>query len=273
MKAGTTWLYAVLARHPELHFAMEKELHYFYHRYVNSDQLSEAYRLRQTRDRYLLRFDPEKANIDMVRANLHWISAYLDRPVDDFWYRNLFQLRPHQKYACDFSNLNALLPAEVWPRIADKCDRLRVIFTMRDPLERLWSHTKFHLQHTGELDRLAHWGQREIDAFVRQPHIWANAEYGGVLRNLRGGLGRECFRVQFFEDVHRDQRGALRDIERFLGIAAFDYPQDLLDRRFTESAKRAMPAFFAELFAGDVQRIIAEVREEGYEPPAQWFGV
>lgn len=27
MKAGTTWLYAVLERHPALHFTPEKELH------------------------------------------------------------------------------------------------------------------------------------------------------------------------------------------------------------------------------------------------------
>jgi hypothetical protein len=40
MKAGTTWLYAVLERHPALHFTPEKELHYFYHRYVNDRHLS-----------------------------------------------------------------------------------------------------------------------------------------------------------------------------------------------------------------------------------------
>lgn len=45
MKAGTTWLYAVLARHPALHFAMEKEIHYFYHRYVDQSQLNETRRL------------------------------------------------------------------------------------------------------------------------------------------------------------------------------------------------------------------------------------
>lgn len=122
MKAGTTWLYAVLARHPELHFAMEKEIHYFYHRYVDDNQLSEPRRLAEARNRYLLRFDPEKTNIDAVRSNLHWLSAYLDRPVDDFWYRNLFQLRKFQTYACDFSNLNTHLPAEAWPQISAKCD-------------------------------------------------------------------------------------------------------------------------------------------------------
>ncbi len=270
MKAGTTWLYAVLARHPELHFAMEKELHYFYHRYVNPSQLSETYRLREARNRYLHRFDPDKANIDAVRANLRWVSAYLERPVDDYWYRNLFQLRDHQTYACDFSNLHAQLPMEAWPQIANKCDRLRVIYTMRDPVARLWSHTKFHLQLTGHLDKLESWGPAQFNEFVRRPHIWINAEYGQVLRNLRGGLRPEMFKVLFYEDLHQNQRDKLRGIEDFLGIAPFDYPDTLLSQRFTESVKHRMPGFFPDLIAKDVKRICDEVEAEGYTVPAGW---
>ncbi len=270
MKAGTTWLYAVLARHPALHFAMEKEIHYFYHRYVNPDQLSEAYRLREARNRYLFRFDPEKANIDAVRANLHWVSAYLSRPVDDYWYRNLFQMRDHQTYACDFSNLHAQLPLEAWPQIAGKCNRLRVLYTMRDPVQRLWSHTKFHLQLTGQLDKLDTWEPEQFNEFIRRPHIWVNAEYGQVLRNLRGGLAPEMYKVIFYEELHQDQRGTLRAIEDFLDLPPYDYPQAVLDQRFTESIKHQMPDFFPDLIKDDVARICEEVEAEGYQVPERW---
>lgn len=270
MKAGTTWLYAVLSRHPALHFAMEKEIHYFYHRYVNPNQLSEGYRLREAKNRYLFRFDPEKANIDAVRGNVQWVAQYLSRPVDDYWYRNLFQMRDHQKYACDFSNLNAQLPMDAWPQIEEKCDRLRVLYTMRDPVNRLWSHTKFHLQLTGHLDKLETWGPAEFSEFIRRRHIWVNAEYGKVLRNLKGGLSPEVYKVIFYEDLHQDQRGTLREIERFLGLPAFDYPQALLEQRFTESVKRKMPAFFPEVVREDVMRICDEVSAEGYDIPARW---
>ena len=270
MKAGTTWLYSVLSRHPALHFALEKEIHYFYHRYVNPAQLSEAYRLREARNRYILRFDPDKANIDAVRANMRWVGDYLSRPVDDYWYRGLFHLRDHQQYACDFSNLNAQLPADAWPQIAQKCDRLRVLFTMRDPIKRLWSHTKFHLQITGRLDLLDRWGPAEFNEFVRRPHIWVNAEYGRILRALQAGLSDEMLKVLFYEELHADQRGALREIEHFLEITPFDYPQAVLDRRLTESVRHQMPPFFADLFAEDVHRIQGEVAALGYPIPAAW---
>jgi len=270
MKAGTTWLYAMLDRHPELLFCPEKEVHYFYHRYVDAAQLSEARRLENARERYLLRFDPDRANIDRVRQNLHWVSAYLSGPVDDHWYRNLFQMRRHHRYACDFSNLSAHIPADVWPRIEAGCDRLRVLYTMRDPLGRLWSHTKFHLQVTGQLGALRTWGPREFDDFVRQPFIWDNAEYGRVLRALRTGLSEDVWRAVFYDDMHADQRAMLAKIEDFLGIARFDYPQELLERRVTASVRHPMPGFFADLFADDLRRIRQEVRAEGFALPAAW---
>lgn len=271
MKAGTTWLYAAMARHPALHFAMEKEIHYFYHRYVNDSMMSESRRMEEARNRYILRFDPKTASLDAVRNNLRWVASYLDRPVDDFWYRNLFQLRPHEVYACDFSNLNAHLPAEVWPRISERCDKLRVLYTMRDPVKRLWSHTKFHLQVTDQTAMLDTWGPKDFEEFIRQPHIWENAEYGAVLRRLKTGLAKDQYKAIFYEDMHSDQRGSLRQIEQFLGITAFNYPQGQLDRRFTESIKHPMPDFFADLVADDVKRIRTEVEAEGYTLPEKWL--
>jgi hypothetical protein len=270
MKAGTTWLYAVLERHPALHFTPEKELHYFYHRYVNDRHLSEKRRLESAKNRYLFRFDPETANIDRIRGNLHWVASYLDRPVDDFWYRNLFHMRDAETWACDFSNLHAFVPGDVWPRIAADCDRLRVLYTMRHPLKRLWSHVKFHLQVTGGLHFLDEWGPEDFERFARLPHIWDNAEYGAVLRRMKAGLKEEERKVIFYEDLHADHRGTLRSIEEFLGIPPFNYPQPLLDRRFTESVSKPMPDFFPGLFAADIDRITAEIEAEGFVIPEKW---
>lgn len=270
MKAGTTWLYAVLNRHPALNFSAEKEIHYFYHRYVNKKQLSEVNRLKAAKKKYIHRFDPEASNIDHVRQNLSWVIAYLDRPVDDFWYRNLFEMRRGQEYVCDFSNLNTHLPAQAWPEIEAKCEKLRVLYTMRDPVKRLWSHTKFHLQFSGQLDKLESWGPDDFETFIRQPHIWDNAEYGRVLRNLKQGLASDSWKAIFYEDIHTDQRGMLRQIEDFLNLPAFHYPNDMLERRFVESVSRPMPVFFAEIIEQDVARICEEVQAEGFVLPASW---
>jgi hypothetical protein len=271
MKAGTTWLSAMLRRHPELHFTPEKEIHYFHHIYMDRNSLSDQRRLREAKNRYIFNFNPETANPEMVRRNLAWVAAYLDSPVDDFWYRNLFQMRGPERYACDFSNLNAHLPAEAWSRIAGKCTTLKVLYTMRDPVKRLWSHTKFHLQFSGELDKLQSWTPKEYLQFIRQPHIWDNAEYGAALRRMKSGLPEGSLKVIFYEDIHADQAGALKEIEDFLGVANHPYPAPLLAKRFTESVKHEMPEFFPGLIANDVARIRTEVAAEGFTIPDNWI--
>lgn len=269
MKSGTTWLYQVLEKHPEIYFCPEKEIHYFYAAYVDPSVLGEAARLRNVRDKYL-RIDPGSARAAGVRARLRWAANYLDGPVDDLWYRNLFAFAGRQRYVADFSNLYALLPADGWRRVVERTGQLRVIYTMRHPLRRLWSHVKFHLQVTGQSDKLATWGTDEYREFVYQPFIWDNAEYGRALRAMHGSLDDDMLSVSFYEDVHRDRAEYLHRIEAFLGLERFEYPSAVIDRQVNATENRKMPPFFAELFASDLERICAEVRGEGYELPESW---
>lgn len=269
MKAGTTWLYQVLNRHPDIFFSLEKEIHYFYAVHVNPSVLSEEVRLRNVRDKYL-RIDPATSRAVAVRRRLHWASNYLDGPVDDIWYRNLFVFRQSQKYAADFSNLYALLPARAWTKIASQVGELRVLYTMRHPVKRLWSHVKFHMAVTGQAEALDDWGPRQFKSFLKKPFIWENAEYGEALRNMRAGLPDGALKPVFHEDIHADERAFLADLGDFLGLAHYDFPADVLARRVNATKAREMPEFFADLVADDIARIIGEVRDEGLTPPDSW---
>lgn len=269
MKAGTTWLYSLLDRHPEIFFCFEKEVHYFYARHVRPDVLSDFARLRNAHRKYL-DFDPDKANPQAVRARLRWIAQYLDGPLDDDWYRNLFCLRRQQRWVADFSNLYALLPEDAWRRIASQTGALRVLYTLRDPIERLWSHTKFHLQITGRVGELATMSPAEIERFARQPFIWENAEYGAAIRRMQAGLAPESLCIAFHESIHENPRDGLRAIEEFLGLAAFDYPDEILGRRVNASAPRPVPAHFRAAFARDADRILEELDEIGVALPDAW---
>ena len=269
MKAGTTWLYALLERHPDLFFSFEKEIHYYYHIHGDSSVLSDERRMTNVRDKYA-RVDPSRNHASGLRNRLRWAANYLDNPIDDLWYRNLFLFRRQQKYCCDFSNLYALLSEQAWRHVMASTENLRVLYTLRDPIKRLWSHVKFHLQVTNQTECLDRWGPREFNEFVRRPFIWENAEYGVAVGRMRSVLPGAALRICFFEDVHDNPRGFLRDLEDFLGIGHFDYPPDLIAGRVNESLSRPMPDFFPQLFATDVARICAELRSEGLTLPASW---
>lgn len=269
MKAGTTWLYQILDLHPEIFFSLEKEIHYFYAIHVNPSVLSDETRLKNVRDKYL-RIDPKRSHPNAVRQRLHWASNYLDGPIDDIWYRNLFVFRRAETYAADFSNLYALLPPKAWAKIAQSVGELRVLYTMRHPVKRLWSHVKFHLKITGQSSLLETWGPNDFRDFLCQPYIWENAEYGKALRNMQMGLPTGAMRPVFHEEVHADERAFLAGLETFLGLSAFDYPEHALAKRVNASSAQPMPDFFPDLVSKDVARIVDEVRAAGVTPPESW---
>ncbi len=269
MKAGTTWLYQVLDQHPDIFFSLEKEIHYFYAVHVNPAVLSEEARLRNVRDKYL-RIDPKMSRAGAVRQRLHWASNYLDGPIDDIWYRNLFVFRQNERFAADFSNLYALLPAPAWRKIANSVAELRVLYTMRHPVKRLWSHMKFHLEVTGRSEVLDRWGPADYRSFLKKPFIWENAEYGAALRNMQSGVPDGSFKAVFHEDIHTDERAFLHGLEDFLGLDHFHYPNAVVDRKVNATRQRHMPEFFASLLEEDVARITNEVKAAGYTPPDSW---
>ena len=269
MKAGTTWLYSVLDKHPQIFFSLEKEIHYFYARHVRADVLSEQARLANAQNKYL-RFDPAHARADAVKNRLRWAANYLDGPVDDHWYRGLFAFRRGQAWCADFSNLYALLPARAWTDIANRVGALRVLYTMRDPVERLWSHMKFHLAITGQAEALDRWRPDDVARFIRQPFIWDNAEYGAAIRRMRAGLPEGALLLAFHEEIHDDEPASLRRIESHLEIPHFDYPDALLYQRVNSTPKLPIPDWFRELLAADVARIGEELADAGLTLPDAW---
>ena len=269
MKAGTTWLYSVLDMHPEVFFSLEKEIHYFYARAVDRRVLRDEVRLENVQKKYL-RIDPTKSAPEAVRNRLRWAAAYLDGPLDDDWYRGLFMFRRDETYMADFSNLYALLPAEAWSHLAGRTERLRVLYTMRDPLKRLWSHVKFHLKVTGKEEELDRWSPNEFLAFMKQPFIWDNAEYGRAIRSMKTGLSPDMLKITWHEEIHANEEGFLDGLENFLGVAHHAFPADRLRERVNATAKRQMPDFFADILARDIERIMDEVRAEGLDIPASW---
>ena len=270
MKAGTTWMYQILDKHPEIYFSPEKEIHYFAHMYLDDEfPLKENRRL--SRAQAHVAINPERNHLSGVRNRLRWTANFLSDPVDDFWYRSLFIFRSNQTWCADFSNLYCQLSPSAWQHIRLGTRRLRVIYTMRDPIKRLWSHAKFHAQFSGNPSQINSWTPTTVKAFLQQPFLWKHGEYGASVRRLRESLDPSELRLYFFEHLHLDKRGWITDVEDFLEIRHIQFDDGLLDRKVNESSSEKMPDWFPNVFHKDVERIYHELRHEGLEPPESWL--
>jgi len=269
MKAGTTWLYSVLDRHPDIYFSPEKEIHFFAHGNANQHPLALPARYERFKT-FANRFNPQRQNPAVFRQRLLWYGNYLNEPVDDSWYVNLFAFRGRHKYCADFSNLHCQIDKAGWDHVKAVARNYRVLYVLRDPLQRLWSHIRFHTHITKKFEEIESWEADDYLTFASQSFIKPNGEYAKAVKRLRANVPETHLKVSFFEDMHSDQRQWLHDLESFLGIRHIDYKDELLNRRINEGPSMKMPGFFPELFENYVRDETRQLRALGIDPGGRW---
>lgn len=269
MKAGTTWVYKLIEKHPDIYFSYEKEIHYFAEIDLNLNPLSLGQRYTRFQDATKV-IDSAKLDAFMLRHKLMWYASYLSEPVDDSWYLNLFSHRGQQKYCTDFSNLYCHLDSKGWQHVRTIAKNIKAIYILRNPWERLWSHIRFHCAIVGEFDNLKNWNKHDVHAFATKKHMWINTEYSKSVKSLRHNLSYDEHRIYFFEDIHLDQEKWLKELEGFLEIGSFEYDEQLLNSKINVSAKLQMPHFFPDLFREVFEKEIDELERLGLDIPDSW---
>ena len=269
MKAGTTWLYSLLERHPQIHFTPEKEIHFLAHYYLNKKHLTEDHRQHraQTRLSNIGNLRPERQ--ELIRS---WYNdQYLNGTLSLDWYKNLFrssQGRPG--WNADFSNLSALIDAEGWKRLrSDVSKETKAIYILREPCERLWSQYKFSGQSHENIN--PSYFEKEIEHFLNDPDVNVHSQYCSNLDAVCEGLGHQNVKALLFDDIQDQPEALLASVEQFLKIPARDHSShNNLNRRINTTAAQAPPAVFRQHCAPIVARELHGLQIRGIAVPRRW---
>lgn len=269
MKAGTTWIEKNLRTHPDVYFCYQKELNYFAAKYVDGLEFSTSDQFRV--DRITRMSNKVAKEIEPLRNYYTWAAQYLKSPETDEWYKSNFTLQKDQKYSADYSNLYALLPSKAWKHIKAITGNLKVIYTMRSPLDRIWSHIKFQLWIDGELEQIKKWNKDDYYQYGKREHIWRNTNYSKVVSTLKENLDDSQVSFYFSNQIKTNPEELLYNIENFLGIAHQQYSQDKLNKRINQSEKIEKPDFFDSLFSDELYKQVEDLPKLGIEIPEFWF--
>ncbi len=145
-KAGTTWLYQQLDSHPDFWMPPVKELHYF-------DQLSRVQRAAHPR----CKDERDRRFLERLKS----LSAEPDIDLEN--YGRLFEPKG-SLFSGDISPNYSTLSNEVIREIVGYFPNLKVIFLVRDPVERVWSHLSMEV-HYGQIEPF---DPTDIDALVSE---------------------------------------------------------------------------------------------------------
>ncbi|WP_138464903.1 sulfotransferase domain-containing protein [Poseidonocella sp. HB161398] len=306
-KGGTTWLHSALVRNPGIGRIPRKELHYYLRQYGNVDRLTDSARLgalamhcRRARfvspedelgrsvltdpDTYGCPWDGEMARnwaqggISSKRygaflQSLEWYKRFLKGPVDDNWYRSLFADVPDDRWALDFSTTNFLATRAGFRDMSAVARDTRAIIVLRDPIDRLWSHMKFHADVTRDILRFHVWSTQALRDFATHHQLVNSSLYGDAIENMKESFGEEKSLVLNFEDIRTRPAGMFEDVERFLELDPVGLPKRDDDdaRIINASAKLPMPKGLFAHIAGEFERDLERVAKAGVSFVEPWI--
>ncbi len=216
-RSGTTWLHHQLRAHPSVFLPPCKELHFF-------DEVDgrDPARCVQHRQRFLAEAQAAVASAGPEEAEaawqtFEWAARFAGtRRIDIDWYASLFADVPDDLLAGEITPAYALLSERVVRQIVRLMPDLKIIFMMRDPVERALSGAVHEL--TTAAGSAAPPSAAALAEEMEQERCTARSAYRRTIETWESCLPDGSFGCFFHDDIARDPAGLMRSVHTFLGV-------------------------------------------------------
>ncbi len=263
-KAGTTWLHAYLAAHPQVTTGPLKEYHYYSHFHRRFTTGVGRPFLQGLRRKVAL------ASI-LVRAGMArgWPRALIKSFFQAPDYQGI--VRGGNDQALVFGDISPIYPVldrTAFAEMADSHTNTKFVFIMRDPVARLWSQIRMRakakaLPLDGQNSKFA----KMLKAKSSDPNYLVRSDYQRTITELENAVPTSNILYLFYEDLFQDD--SIRRLTDFLGIdfkkanyESFVHKGDALD----------MPAEWRDEMRRKLAHVYKFVAEKfGNEVPRSWW--
>lgn len=245
-KAGTSWVHEHLAGVPGVMVTPVKEMHFFETWLMDGDDGLRKLRRksRAAAARIANNYSPEKADV---------LLGVLDRSImhgpDDYFAHFARIAESDTNTFVDITPAYALLSEDQLRRVASEFRAreldLRVVFLMRDPIDRLASAVRMSMAKEPSRRSFA----ERFDIALGMPYEVARGRYELQVPAMRNAFGEDSVFVDFYETFFDGTTCSFDALVTFLGIPrtppklsdrvhTYDVPRVQLPRELYESARR-----------------------------------
>ena len=262
-KAGTTWLGHNLQLHPDIWMPRNKELHYFddrirdprnpvsrlYRRITGKGHVNRRWR-RQVKGRLRSHWNRHPGQ------DLLWDLRYYAGAPGAGWYAALFE-PGRGKVKGEITPAYSTLPIEEVAHVHEVVPEAKIIFMLRNPIERAWSQFVMRLDRSGQRD-LGLTRHRKLLRNVEREGSRSRTDYLHALENWSAFYPQERIFVGFLEDIHFYPAKLLGSVYDFLDVDPSFRPPGIGKKVHARSAGR-MPSgsalYLARLYAQELSRL------------------
>ena len=211
-KAGTTWLHKRLSELPDFSHTPLKELHYFDRskKYPSIQKLTETYTIKRIINPLWL-FKALKQTYLKRNTNEErkWYKKWYFSNYNNDWYLSLFDNL--QNIKGEITPSYSMLDIEDIKEMHSIAPDAKIIFLIRNPIERAWSQYRF--QHKKKNDKDFEFIINFIDSETQE----LRSNYKRTIENYLLYYKKEQFKVFFFDEIINTPNNLLHKIVEYLG--------------------------------------------------------
>jgi Sulfotransferase family len=259
-KAGTTWLHRNLQAHPEIYMP-RKEVHYFDRKI--KDRTNPVSRFFGKRDIDVQwRRQVKRTATQFLRRpsfkDLAWDFNYYMRPYNDRWYGSVFEPK-NGKVAGEITPAYSALDRERVAHVHSLVPDAKIIFMMRNPIERAWSQTvmSFDKVEKGSFSSVS---EEELFKKIGRNSTYKLSNYLRTFEHWEAFYPPERFFVGFLEDSSFLPRELLQKLYSFLGVDP-DFEPPLTEKKIHSRSAGTMPTKVAVHLAKNFREEISRLEE------------
>lgn len=207
-KAGTTWLSFYLRDHPEIFMSPIKEMHFFGNR-----ETSDYWPTSMFRKKLAEREAAQAKSGGNETKNFVALRERVRMGGDVKRYRRFFRKRvEHEQVYGEITPAYSFLTQEEFKFVRENFPSTRIIFLLRNPVDRMWSQMRFS-EKFETLEEL----EGRIDTVFKKPVYYERFDYVQTIRNLRATFPHNRLHFEFYERLFTPE--AVNGICRFLDVS------------------------------------------------------
>ncbi|WP_299777496.1 sulfotransferase [uncultured Roseobacter sp.] len=235
-KAGTSWFHETLATRSDIWVPPFKELHFFDHKFIEECRRWAPWHvkkgLKAARERHVSGVAPQDD------AYLAYLERLATRPIlNGTWYKYVFSRAGNDQKCLDVTPEYSCIPETGVDFFKRFLPDARLIFIVRNPLERLKSQLRMmaHRKNKAQLT------DTEWTAILEMPALSTRGDYLQNIPRWDDRFSEDQLLYLPFGQIKKDPTGLLRTVESHCGLPPSEYKN--ADRRVHQTEPLHIPNF------------------------------
>lgn len=271
VKAGTTWLYRMLAQHPDVWLPPMKEIHYF-NRLPNGETRPGTHRpTRLDRERFDAALKAIEATLNRKIGawekieRIHAISLIGASELTDEWYGRIFGMAPKDSLCGEVTPNYALLSDDLIRHMLSLQPDVRIIYILRDPIDRVWSHLRMReKRYGGDVE------QHLKDVSEREDMV-VLSDYVPTITRFRQYVAPERFLTLYFDSIVDHPLRLLHETCNFLGLDQTKTEFSGAESAVHAGEMRAIPPVLYDALRERLEPVYRRLLSLGNPVTSRWY--